>query len=224
MKRNTRRRAAVAASVTAQTQPLEDMQFWFDPLCPWAWITSRWMLEVEKVRPVRTDWRIMSLAYLNLEQHKGEGLSADYLERMSKAWGPVRVCAAAAQQAGPGILGPLYTAIGTGIHNEKRRDDPKLLPESLAEVGLPTDLAKAADSTEFDETIKQSHNEAFDEVGLDVGTPVVRIRGRAIFGPVVTPIPRGEAAGRLWDGVALVTETDGFFELKRTRDRRPTFD
>jgi hypothetical protein len=200
------------------------MQFWFDPLCPWAWITSRWMLEVEKVRPVHTDWRIMSLAYLNLEQHKGEGLSADYLERMSKAWGPVRVCAAAAQQAGPGILGPLYTAIGTRIHNQKRRDDPELLPESLAEVGLPAELAKAADSTEFDETIKQSHNEAFDEVGLDVGTPVVRIRGRAIFGPVVTPIPRGEAAGRLWDGVSLVTETDGFFELKRTRDRRPTFD
>ena len=200
------------------------MQFWFDPLCPWAWITSRWMLEVEKVRPVHTDWRIMSLAYLNLEQHKGEGLSADYLERMSKAWGPVRVCAAAARQAGPGILGPLYTALGTRIHNQKRRDDPELIPEALKEVGLPADLAKAADSAEFDEAIKQSHNEAFDEVGIDVGTPVVRIRGRAIFGPVVTPIPRGEAAGRLWDGVSLVTETDGFFELKRTRDRRPTFD
>ena len=224
MRRNTRPRAAVAASVTTQTQPQEDVQFWFDPLCPWAWITSRWILEVEKVRPVRADWRIMSLAYLNLEQHKGDGLSPEYLERMSKAWGPVRVCAAAAQQAGPGILGPLYTAIGTRIHNQKRRDDPELLPEALKEAGLPAELASAADSSEFDQQIKDSHNEAFDAVGTDVGTPVVRIRGQAIFGPVITPAPRGEAAGRLWDGVSLVTEADGFFELKRTRDRRPTFE
>ena len=200
------------------------MQFWFDPLCPWAWITSRWMVEVEKVRPVHTDWRIMSLAYLNLEQHKGEGLTPEYLERMSKAWNFVRVCAAAGEHSGPGIYGPLYTALGTRIHNEGRRGDPNLIPEALAELGLPAELAKAADSTEYDQRIKDSHDEAFDEVGLDVGTPVVRIRGRAIFGPVITPIPRGEAAGRLFDGVALVTEADGFFELKRTRDRKPTFE
>jgi len=210
--------------VTAQTQPQEDVQFWFDPLCPWAWITSRWMTEVEKVRPVRTDWRIMSLAYLNLEQHKGEGLTPEYLERMSKAWEFVRVCAAAAEQSGPGIYGPLYTALGTRIHNEHRRGDPEIITEALAEVGLPVELASAADSTEYDQVIKDSHNEAFDEVGLDVGTPVVRIHGKAIFGPVITPIPRGEAAGRLWDGVSLVTEADGFFELKRTRDRKPTFE
>jgi 2-hydroxychromene-2-carboxylate isomerase len=210
--------------VTAQTQPQEDVQFWFDPLCPWAWITSRWMTEVEKVRPVHTDWRIMSLAYLNLEQHKGEGLTPEYLERMSKAWNFVRVCAAAGEHSGPGIYGPLYTALGTRIHNEGRRGDPNLIPEALAEVGLPAELASAADSTEYDQRIKDSHDEAFDEVGLDVGTPVVRIRGRAIFGPVITPIPRGEAAGRLFDGVALVTEADGFFELKRTRDRKPTFE
>jgi 2-hydroxychromene-2-carboxylate isomerase len=210
--------------VTAQTQPQEDVQFWFDPLCPWAWITSRWILEVEKVRPVRTEWRIMSLAYLNLVQHEGEGLSEEYLERMSRAWGPVRVCAAAAEQAGPGILGPLYTAIGTRFHNQGRRDDPSVIPEALAEVGLPASLADAAESTEFDEAIKKSHHQAFDEVGLDVGTPVVRVRGRALFGPVITPTPRGEAAGRLWDGLALVAEADGFFELKRSRDRKPSFE
>ncbi len=157
------------------------MQFWFDPLCPWAWITSRWMLEVEKVRPVRTDWRIMSLAYLNLIQHEGKGLTEEYLEGMKKAWGPIRVVAAAAQHSGQDIL-------------------------------------------ELDQLIKDSHNEAFDEVGIDVGTPVIRIAGNTIFGPVITPIPRGEAAGKLWDGVALVTATDGFFELKRTRDRKPSFD
>jgi 2-hydroxychromene-2-carboxylate isomerase len=215
--------------MTSQPQPRDDtareeMQFWFDPLCPWAWITSRWMLEVEQVRPVRVDWRIMSLAYLNLIQHEGKDLSPDYLARMEKAWGPIRVCAAAAHEAGQVILGPLYTAIGTRLHNQGRREDPEVLPEALAEVGLPASLVSAADSTEYDEEIKKSHHEAFDVVGIDVGTPVIRIRGNAIFGPVVTPIPRGEPAGRLWDGVALVTETDGFFELKRTRDRKPTFD
>jgi 2-hydroxychromene-2-carboxylate isomerase len=210
--------------VTQQPGITEDVQFWFDPVCPWAWITSRWMLQVEQVRPVRADWRIMSLAYLNLTQHEGKGLSEDYLERMSRAWGPVRVCAAAARRSGPEVLGPLYTAIGTRLHVQGRREDPAVLGEALAEVGLPESLASAAQSTEFDEAIKTSHNEAFDDVGLDVGTPVIRIRGRAIFGPVVTPAPRGDAAGRLWDGVVLVTGTDGLFELKRTRDRKPSFD
>jgi len=136
----------------------------------------------------------------------------------------VRVCAAAAKHSGPDILGPLYTAIGTRLHNQGRREDPTVLPEALAEVGLPESLASAADSTEFDETIKSSHHEAFDDVGLDVGTPVIRIKGNALFGPVITPAPKGEAAGRLWDGLVLVTEADGFFELKRTRDRRPSFE
>jgi hypothetical protein len=210
--------------MTTDTQDREDVQFWFDPLCPWAWITSRWMLEVENVRPVRADWRIMSLAYLNLVQHEGKGLNEEYVARMNKAWGPVRVCAAAAADAGPGVLGPLYTAIGTRLHNQGRRDDPAVLPEALQEAGLPVWLADAAETTEFDEAIKKSHHEAFDEVGLDVGTPVVRIRGKALFGPVITPAPKGEAAGELWDGLVLVSKADGFFELKRSRDRRPAFD
>jgi 2-hydroxychromene-2-carboxylate isomerase len=208
----------------ADSSEREDVQFWFDPLCPWAWITSRWMHEVEKVRPVRTEWRIMSLAYLNLVQHEGKGLSEEYVERMSKAWGPVRVCAAASLDAGPEVLGPLYTAIGTKIHIDGRREDPDLLSDALEEVGLPAALAAAADTTEFDEVIKKSHHEAFDEVGLDVGTPVIRIRGKALFGPVITPAPKGEAAGDLWDGLVLVSRADGFFELKRSRDRRPSFD
>jgi hypothetical protein len=216
--------AAVGADVTTQTDSRESVQFWFDPLCPWAWITSRWMHEVEKVRPVETEWRIMSLAYLNLTQHEGEGLSEEYIERMRKGWGPVRICAAAAEERGPGVLGPLYTAIGTRFHNEGRRDDPATMPEALAEVGLPESLMSAAESTEFDDYIKASHHDAFDEVGLDVGTPVIRIRGKALFGPVITPAPKGEDAGRLWDGLALVTAADGFFELKRTRDRKPSFE
>ena len=201
----------------------KNADFWFDPLCPWAWITSRWMLEVEQVRPVRTKWHIMSLAYLNLQQHGGEGLSEDYLERMNKAWGPVRICAAAASQEGDDILGPLYTAIGTRFHNDKERDADALV-DALEEVGLSASLIEAADSTEFDDEIKKSHHEGMDLVGIDVGTPIISFEGNAFFGPVVTPIPRGEAAGRLWDGVLLVTGTDGFFELKRTRDRPPIFD
>ncbi len=121
----------------------ENVPFWFDPLCPWAWITSRWMLEVEQVRPVRADWRIMSLSYLNLVQREGKGLTDDYRDLMVRAWGPVRVCAAAAEHHGHGILGPLYTALGTRLHNHRRRDDPAVIPEALAEAGLPPSLPRS---------------------------------------------------------------------------------
>jgi 2-hydroxychromene-2-carboxylate isomerase len=199
------------------------VDFWFDPVCPWAWITSRWMLEVEEVRPVTTTWNLMSLAYLNITQHEGKGLSDEYLQRMEQAWGPVRICAAAAAEKGEDILLPLYTAIGTRFHNRQHRG-PEALAEAVAEVGLGPSILEAASSSEFDDTIKASHERGMSQVGLDVGTPVISVDGSAFFGPVVTPAPRGEAAGRLWDGVLAVTSTDGFFELKRTRDRRPSFD
>jgi 2-hydroxychromene-2-carboxylate isomerase len=210
--------------MTDRREEREEVPFWFDPLCPWAWITSRWLLEVEQVRPVHANWRIMSLAYLNLDQREGKDLSEDYRALMLRAWGPIRVCAAAAEQAGHDILGPLYTAIGTRLHNQRRRDDPAVLREALAEVGLPDSLAAAAISTQFDQQIKDSHHQAFDEVGLEVGTPVLCINGTVLFGPVITPAPRGEAAGRLWDGLRLVAGTDGFFELKRTRTRKASFE
>jgi 2-hydroxychromene-2-carboxylate isomerase len=200
-----------------------EADFWFDPLCPWAWITSRWMLEVEKVRPVVTRWHLMSLAYLNLVQHEGKGLSDEYLDRMRQAWGPVRVCAAAARLRGEEVLGPLYSAIGTRFHVQQRRG-PDALAEAVAEVGLPESVLEAAESEELDDAIKASHHQGMDLVGLDVGTPVIKVGANAFFGPVVTPAPRGEEAGRLWDGVLAVTSTDGFFELKRTRDRRPSFE
>jgi hypothetical protein len=207
-----------------EEQEFTEVPFWFDPLCPWAWVTSRWLLEVEKVRPVRADWRIMSLAYLNLEQREGKGLSDDYRALMEKAWSSVRVCAAAAERAGRHVLGPLYTAIGTRLHNQRRREDPTVLTEALAETNLPAPLASAATSTEFDQLIKDSHDEAFNEVGLDVGTPVLRVGGTALFGPVLRRAPRGEAAGQLWDGLVMVAATDGFFELKRRRDSKPSFE
>jgi len=205
------------------TDSVTPVDFWFDPLCPWAWITSRWMLEVEKVRPVKTTWRIMSLAYLNLTQHQGKGLSEEYLERMQQAWGPVRICAAAAAERGDEILLPLYTAIGTRFHNQANRG-PEALAEAVAEVGLDPKVLDAATNEEYDEVIKASHQLGMEQVGIDVGTPVISVDGNAFFGPVVTPAPRGEAAGRLWDGVLAVTGTPGFFEIKRTRTERPSFD
>jgi 2-hydroxychromene-2-carboxylate isomerase len=198
------------------------VDFWFDPICPWAWIASRWMHEVEKVRPVTTHWHVMSLSVLNEDK---EDLPERYRRLLDTGWGPVRVCIAAEQEYGSAVLGPLYTALGTRFHNnDQEHDDKSVLEAALAEAGLPPGLADAATSTEYDEALRASHKEGIDRVGYDVGTPVIAVNGKALFGPVLSPIPRGEAAAKLWDGVLLVTQTDGFFELKRSRDRDPIFD
>ena len=202
-------------------QELTPVDFWFDPLCPWAWITSRWLLEVAELRPVVPRWHVMSLAVLNENK---EGLPERYKESMARAWGPVRVCIAAEQKLGPGVLGPLYTAIGTRFHHEKAERDRATIEAALAEAGLPADLADAMDSTEYDEALRASHCDGMDRVGYEVGTPVIAVGDLSIFGPVVSPIPRGEAAARLWDGVLLIAGTDGFFEMKRSRTRDPIFD
>jgi protein-disulfide isomerase-like protein with CxxC motif len=197
------------------------VDFWFDPLCPWAWITSRWILEVAKVRPVEPRWHVMSLAVLNENR---DDLPEGYKERMVQAWGPVRVCVAAEQKFGNDAVLPLYTAIGNRFHNEKAERNRETIEAALAEAGLPADLADALDSTEYDEAVRASHTDGIDRVGIEVGTPIIAVGDAAIFGPVVTPIPRGEPAGKLWDGVRLCLETPGFYELKRSRLAPPIFD
>ncbi len=202
------------------------VDLWVDPICPFAWMTSRWLLEVERVRGVHVRFHIMSLSVLNEGR---EGLPERYRRLLDIGWGPVRVAVAAEQAGGQVALRALYNALGARIHVQDREPDRALFAEALAEVGLPAHLADAADNADLDVALRASHHAGMDPVGEDVGTPVIHTAGAdggqvAFFGPVVIPAPKGEAAGLLWDGVLLVAGTDGFFELKRTRTREPVFD
>ena len=202
------------------TSGKDSVQMWFDPACPWAWMTSRWLMEVEKVRNVEVTWRVMSLSVLNEKRDLEEG----YQALMDASWGPVRVVIAAQEQYGEKVVKPLYDAMGTRIHLRRMRDRDVVIAESLEEVGLPAELAKAAHQKKYDRALRRSHRAGIDLVGTDVGTPVIAFGDIAFFGPVVTPAPKGEAAGRLWDGCLLVAGTPGFYEIKRTRTQGPIFD
>ncbi|MGA9747663.1 MAG: DsbA family protein [Nocardioides sp.] len=203
-------------TVTAERTPVD---FWFDPLCPWAWMTSRWLLEVQEVRRIEASFHVMSLAHLNAEKD----VSEDYRAMTQTGWGPLRVVVAARHAHGDDVVAPLYTALGTRIHVEGRSIDRTLVEESLREVGLPSELADAMEASDLDEEIKKSHHAGMDQVGDDVGTPVIAVDGTAFVGPVVTPAPKGEAAGALWDGVLVVAKTPGFYEIKRSREKGPDF-
>ncbi|TDC07000.1 disulfide bond formation protein DsbA [Nonomuraea longispora] len=200
------------------------VDLWFDPSCPFAWVTSRWLIEVAEVRPIEPRWRMMSLHILN----EDKDVSDDYRERAARAMGSVRVVAAAAEKHGEQAVGVLYTALGTLLHNEGRGKEPERLRETvetaLERAGLDRSLVEAMHSEQWDATIRASHDEGITLVGQEVGTPVIRVGANAFFGPVITSILRGEEAGRLWDGVLAVTAYEDFFELKRTRTKRPQFD
>jgi protein-disulfide isomerase-like protein with CxxC motif len=201
----------VTTTATATSATTAD--FWFDPLCPFAWITSRWILEVEQVRDIEVTWHVMSLAYLN----RDKDISEEYRAMLEPAWGPVRVLMAAEQKHGRGVLLPLYTAMGTRIHHEKRAISRELIAEAVAEVGLEPELVDAMDDSSYDDAVALSHHDGMDQVGDDVGTPTISFEGSAFFGPVLSRIPRGEDAGVLWDGCVAVARFPYFYELKRSR-------
>lgn len=194
------------------------VEMWFDPACPWAWITSRWLLEVQQVRDVEVVFKVMSLGVLN----EGRDLDPDYRRFLdTESWIGARASAGVAETGDPELLARFYTALGTRYHQLQEPRAVETVRAALADVGADPTIADRAQTDAFDASMRASHGEAIAAVGDEVGTPVVRVNGMALFGPVLSPAPKGEQAGELFDGFVKMTAYPGFFELKRTRTVGP---
>lgn len=209
--------------IAVQTAPVDSpattsVEFWFDPSCPWAWMTSRWVSEVAAVRGFDVTWSVMSLAVLN----EDADLPEEYTAFFPRALKMTRLVTAVKELRGQEFVKPLYDALGELIHHQGLTDADAIIQQALETVGL-SELAPYADSVEFDEQMRASHFTGINKVGQDVGTPVIAVNDVAFFGPVVSPAPTGQDALTLWDGVVAVAGIDGFFELKRSRTRGPQF-
>ena len=203
---------------TATPEPVP-VTFWFDPSCPFTWMTSRWMLEVAEQRPLDITWRVMSSAIAN----EGNEVPAEFVPFVAAAWKGARVAVAVGEDHDSDTLGRFYTALGQRSHVGGQLIDEELILKALAEVGLPSELAAAADDPAYDGAVRASHAESQAAAGDTFGSPVVAIEGRAFFGPVVTPIPRGVDALRLFDGLRNLSAVPQFAELKRARNGPPDF-
>lgn len=208
-----------AMDTTATTTPPTAVDFWFDPSCPWAWMTSRWVDEVSEHRNLDVTWHVMSLAVLN----EDKDVSDEYRSFFPRALKYTRLVAAVAELEGRHLVKPLYDALGARIHPGGSKNPDEVIPGALAELGLDADYAQYAESDEYDEQMRASHFDGISRVGQDVGTPVISVAGTAFFGPVISPSPTGDQALALWDGVVAAASYDGFFELKRSRTRGPQF-
>ena len=193
------------------------VDFWIDPVCDWAWVTARWLEEVQAIRDIDVNWRVMSLDLLN----GGEQVAGNFA--------PVRAIEAARSLAGDAVAQQLLFAIGRRINVDGNTDISAAIAESVAECELSGSIADASRTDEFDATVRASHIAAMELGGAGVGTPIIGIPGPGgervgYFGPVLTATPRGDAAGRLWDGLLILAANPGFYELKKERQAKVVCD
>lgn len=200
------------------------VDFWFDPICPWCWMTSRWIKEVQTQRDIEVTWHPFSLSVLN----EGRDLPSGYRKHMDQGWGPARLATAVAENYGQEQLDALYTALGEAIHhqqiNKGDKDFAQAIEVALAQAGLPADLAQVAQSQDYDQAMRASTAAGLEAAGGDdIGVPLMSINGVTFFGPVMSPAPTGEEALKVFDGALALASYPGFFELKRPRTVGPIF-